>query len=365
MRVAHIDTERTWRGGEQQLFSLVQALKKRGHEDWVVLRSNSALHERLKDQNISIMESNPLGEWDLAAAWFLNGKLKKEKIDVVHAHTGHGVALAVTATLGTKIPVVAARRVDFHLRDNFFSRWKYQRVAKICAVSEKIRQILIQDGVPEEKISVIYDGIDPDRYTDVQALTREELGISKENIVIGQIAALEGHKDQSTFLDSIVQLYSQYPEIRVFILGEGRLRKLLEARTETLGLNGIVKFLGFKNEPLRYLAAFDVFCLSSCEEGLGTSILDAMALKIPVVATAAGGIPEVVENGVTGYLAEVRNPYSLAQALAKAIREKSRNNALLQSARDKSNQFNISFTTSYTEALYKSLLNGHSKNIEG
>src|SRR5690348_6278918 len=121
MRIAHIDTERTWRGGQQQLFSLIHALRTRGHDNWVVLRSNGALHERLKDRHFPLIESNPLGEWDLKAAFVLNRKLKREKIDIVHAHTGHGIALAVTATLGTSIPVVATRRVDFHLCKNIFS----------------------------------------------------------------------------------------------------------------------------------------------------------------------------------------------------------------------------------------------------
>jgi glycosyltransferase involved in cell wall biosynthesis len=139
--------------------------------------------------------------------------------------------------------------------------------------------------------------------------------------VVGNVAALTGHKDHATLIEAAGLVLRARPETRFVIVGEGPLRRELEARVREGGLAGRVAFAGFRDDVDRLLPAFDVFCLSSQLEGLGTSVLDAMAFGRPVVATAAGGIPEAVEDGVTGRVVPVRDPVALARALLDVLRD--------------------------------------------
>jgi glycosyltransferase involved in cell wall biosynthesis len=183
----------------------MEGLEKNGHHNVAVVWKGGALAQRLKGK-IPLWEMRPLGEWDFIAAHQLNRQLKRERIDLLHAHSGHGAALAAFASLGTKIPVIVTRRVDFHLSGNIFSRWKYKRARRIVAISNGVKQILLQDGIPPEKISVVPSGVDFNRYTTVKAISRAELKVPSETILIGQVAALAPHKDQNNLLEAIAHL---------------------------------------------------------------------------------------------------------------------------------------------------------------
>ena len=136
---------------------------------------------------------------------------------------------------------------------------------------------------------------------------------------MGNVAALTGHKDHATLVEAMALLRPRAPEARLVIAGEGELRSDLEALVRERGLEDRVIFAGFRRDLDRLLPAFSVFCLSSHLEGLGTSVLDAMAFGLPVVATAAGGIPEAVQDGVTGRVVPPRDPGALAGALAEVL----------------------------------------------
>jgi len=321
LKILHINTERTWRGGEQQVFFLVEGLNKKGHENITLLRRDSIFSQRMKEAGFRTLEIFPWGEWDFYNAHFINKWLKKERIDVIHAHTAHGAALAVLATFGTKIPIVVARRVDFHLSKNPFSRLKYRRARKIIAISQGVQKVLIEDGIPEDKIVIVPSGVDFSRYEQVVKATHGEMRLSKEAIIVGQVAALADHKDQITFLKAMAILMEDMPEVRIVLVGTGELLLDLKNLVHDLKIETNVRFLGFQEYPLNFLAGFDVFCLSSKLEGLGTSILDAMALRIPVVATKTGGIPELIEDKVSGYLVDPQNPEKLALVVKKAIQK--------------------------------------------
>jgi len=358
LHIAHIDTEATWRGGEQQVFSLIRGLTDRGHSALAVVRKGGALQQKLQGEPVGVMPLRPLGEWDFIAAHFLNRKLKEEKVDIVHAHTAHGVALAALATLGTTIPIVVTRRVDFHLRPHFFSRWKYGRARKIIAISERVREVLLRDGILKEKLALVPSGIDPARFSNLSRASRADLQVGDEAIVIGQVAALAPHKDQVTFLKAVALIREKFRRVRAVIVGEGEERHRLEKLATELNITDIVRFLGFKEDPLRYLMAFDIFCLSSKEEGLGTSVLDAMALRIPVVATETGGIPELIEDGMTGYLTPPGNPEQLAAALTRAILNlgKEVTREICLRAFEKSRDWTISRTVNLTEEVYREVV---------
>jgi len=356
MRIAHIDTERTWRGGQQQVFSLIQGLKKRGHENLCVVWKGSPLAERLKGIQETVVEIRPWGEWDVWAGCALKKLFRNQKPDVIHAHSGHAVALAALGTRGSQIPLIVTRRVDFPLSKNPFSKWKYKQAEKIIVISDKIREVMTESGINDNRITLVPSGVDFERYKSVKKVSKNEMGVPSDACVIGQVAALAPHKDQETFIKAMVHLKEVVPSVHGVLVGEGELRDSLVRLAQESGVSDRIHFLGFQSEALNFLSAFDIFCLSSKTEGLGTALIDAMFLKVPVVATRAGGIPELIEEGVTGFLAEPRNPADLAAVLQRAIQSLGNNEGICRRAYEKARKYDVIHTIEGTERVYKEVI---------
>jgi L-malate glycosyltransferase len=186
-------------------------------------------------------------------------------------------------------------------------------------VSEAIAAVFRKDRLPPEWVRVVHEGV-PDRPPQPGGRDAlRELGIPDGAPVVGNVAALTGHKDHATLLAAAARVATRAPDARFVIVGDGELREELEALSRRLGLERRCLFAGFRADLDRLIPAFTVFCLSSHMEGLGTSLLDAMAFGVPVVATAAGGIPEVVADGITGRVVPPRDADALAAALVDAL----------------------------------------------
>jgi glycosyltransferase involved in cell wall biosynthesis len=246
---------------------------------------------------------------------------------VLHAHDPHAVALgALALSIGPRGPrpvLVAARRVDFHIRANTFSQWKYRQVRHFITASAAIAEMLHEDGIERDRITTIHEGVDIERVQQLPpANIHEEYWLPVGVPVVGNIAALVPHKGQKYLVDAAVLLRRQIPDAHVIILGEGELRAALERQVKELHLEKHVLLPGFRGDVLALLKAFDVFVMSSVTEGLGTSLLDAMAAARPIVATRAGGIPEVVVNGETGLLVPARDARQLANAIARLLKDR-------------------------------------------
>ena len=263
----------------------------------------------------------PWGEWDLWAAARLGRFARQNGVSLLHAHTGHAVGLGALAVWRTAIPLVATRRVDFPLGSGFFSQWKYRRLGALAVLSTAIRRVALEGGIPENKIIVIPSGIDPAGYPRVEDrdLLRLKYGFSKEDQLIVNVGALVPHKDQATFLRAAAQVALTFPKSKFVILGEGPLRKELEALAEKLGLNDRVFLLGHRPEVLEYVAMADLFVFSSVEEGLGSTLLDAFVIGVPTVATAAGGIPDLYGGSAAPELSAPRDARSLADNMRRVL----------------------------------------------
>jgi glycosyltransferase involved in cell wall biosynthesis len=181
--------------------------------------------------------------------------------------------------------------------------------------------VLESCGLPADTLRVVHEGV-PDRAP--QPGGREalrELGIPPDALVVGNVAALTDHKDHETLLAAAALVVARVPSARFVVVGDGELRASLAGRARALGLGERCVFAGFRTDLDRLVPAFDVFCLTSHMEGLGTSLLDAMAFGRPVVATRAGGIPEAVADGLTGCVVEPRDAPALADALVAVLED--------------------------------------------
>lgn len=320
----HVDTARSWRGGQNQVLLTVLGLRARGHRAVLVAHGNGELGRRAAGGDL--VRFNPRGEMDLTAAWKLAQIIREVRPDLVHAHDPHAVALAAFALSVRPTPrrpwLVAARRVDFHLKQNAFSRWKYRQVDLFICASNAIRQILVADGVSNERTVTVYEGVDVDRIEKTPAARGDaEFWLPAEVPVVGNIAALVPHKGQRYFIEAAPFVLRYVPEARFVIVGAGELADALKREIRHRGLERRVILAGFRPDALSLLKRFDLFVLSSVTEGLGTSLLDAMACRKAVVATRAGGIPEVVVHEETGLLVPPRDAAGLADAIVRLLKD--------------------------------------------
>lgn len=319
----HIDTARTWRGGQNQVLLTVLGLRAMGHRTMLVAHGEGELRQRARE-GLDLVALAPKTEMDLGAAWRLLRLIKRVRPEIVHAHDPHAVAMAALAlsmsTDALKPPLVAARRVDFHLKGNALSRWKYRQVECFICASEAIRQMLLSDGVPESRAVTVYEGIDLDRAAAAPpAPLHAEFWLPHNAPIVGNVAALVPHKGQKYLIDAAALVVQKVPDARFIIAGEGELRPSLERQIKERRLEKHVFLAGFRPDVMSVHKAFDLFVMSSVTEGLGSSLLDAMSCEKAIVATTAGGIPEAVVDRETGLLVPPRDPEAMARAIVALL----------------------------------------------
>lgn len=320
----HIDTARTWRGGQNQVLLTVLGMRAEGHRAMLVAHPSGELRSRA-EEGLELVPLAPDHELDLKAGWRLSRLLQRLKPDIVHAHDPHAVAMAsVAMSMLTRMPapvLVAARRVDFRLKRNSFSRWKYRQVKLFIASSHAIRDLLIRDGVDAARVITVHEGIDAERMAQLEATSvHQTFWLPHGAPVVGNVAALVPHKGQRHLLDAVPRVLREVPDARFVILGEGPLRPELEQQVRHLHLEKHVLMPGFRADVLSLIKSFDLVVMSSETEGLGTSLLDAMAAARACVGTRVGGIPEVIADGATGLLVPPHDPAALARAIVRLLK---------------------------------------------
>lgn len=321
----HIDTARTWRGGQSQVKHTVMGLRARGHRTALAAHPQGELFTRMSEG----MDLIPLGarsEIDLAAAWRLSRVIKSLRPDVIHAHDPHAVAMAAMAlSIAAPRPrpaLVASRRIEYRIARNSFSRWKYSQVDCFLAISRAVGDRLVADGIPRSRIAVVHEGVDVERIVSLPpGNVHAALFLPTHAPVVGTVGALVAQKAQHTLVDAAALVVRQVPDARFVILGDGELRGDLEEQIRRLHLERHVFLGGFRADAIELMKDFDVFALSSTHEGMCTSLVDAMAAAKAAVATAVGGVPEVVADGATGFLVPVRDHTAMADKIVRLLKD--------------------------------------------
>ena len=357
--ILHLNNAKTWRGGEQQLAYLVQGLKQKKIPQIVVGQPGSELQKRISDK-VEFIPLKTRGEYDIFAAYKIYKLCKQRGVKLIHTHTGgsHGIGLLVKFFL-KNVFLLVSRRVDFHINKNYFSKKKYfsNQIDYFLCVSDRIKEVLLEDGILPEKLITVHSGIDLEKFKsyNLQKNIKEELGISKDTVLIGNVAALVDHKDQKTLLKAISNMKTK-KKFKVLILGSGELENNLKELSKELRLEDQILFLGFKSNILDYYFSFDIFVMSSKEEGLGTAILDAMAVGLPIASTSGGGISEILGTGVGSFLVDVGDYKSLANCLDKLVDDKKLRELFGKKNKVEVKNFSIEKTIQKTYEIYLSLL---------
>ena len=296
-----------------------------GHRAVLVAHSEGELFRRASE-GTDLVPLAPVNEVDLATAWKLSKIVRQWQPAIVHAHDPHAVSMAALAlSFGAPSPrpkLIASRRVDFHLQSHAFSQWKYRQMDGFIAASHAIKAILVQDGIPAGRIDVVHDGIDVEKIAHRQATDlHAEYWLPRGAPVMVNVGALVPHKGQKHLIDAMPAVLREVPDAQLIIFGEGDLRAALEKQVKHLNLGKRVLLPGFREDVLSLVKTADLFVMSSITEGLGSAVLDAMAMGQAVVGTTAGGIPEAVVPYETGLLVEPGNSKELAGAIVTLLKD--------------------------------------------
>lgn len=338
MKILHLSSEKTWRGGEQQIAYLVEEQIASGEDVMVLCRRDSVFEKYCLDNDVPFESLGFSNNFDLSTANGLRKLQKKLSFDIIHIHSSRSHSIAIIASnLGMKANLILSRRVDFNSSGNPLSNYKYnhKQIKKVICVSEKVKEIIGTTIKDKNKLCVVYDGIDLKRFEGNQNnhILHQEFGLSEETKIVANISALADHKDYITFVNTVAEFTNKYAEpVKFFIIGEGECREDIETHIQKTGTSDSIIMTGFRNDIPAIFKEIDVFLMTSKEEGLGSTVLDAFANHIPVVATAGGGIPEVVKHNETGLLAPIKDAKILADYVHTMLFNQNLRNSVIENA---------------------------------
>jgi L-malate glycosyltransferase len=357
LKVLHLSSEKSWRGGEQQIAYLIEELNTMGISNFAAVKKGSRFEEHCTQNNIPFVSLPFANTLDFLTAKAIARFCKKNQIDIVHMHSAksHGIGV-LSAVFGNRTPLVLSRRVDFLPKNNFLTRWRYNHPAikAILCVSNKITEIMRAYVSNPERCITVHSGIDLKRFQPIPEghSLRSEFAIPAGCSLIGNTSALEHHKDYHTFIHTVKELLDKRQTVKAFIVGKGSLEATLRQQARQLRVDESVIFTGFRTDIGSVLHSLDVFLITSETEGLGTSVLDAFACGLPVVATAAGGIPEMVEHGYSGLLAPVGDYKKLAELVSAVLDNKELREKLIVGGKEKLSHFTKKSTAEKTLTVY-------------
>ncbi len=361
MRILQLVSEKSWRGGEQQVAYLIDELQKLNVTSHVACRRNTPFEAYCIKKGIPHIALGFRNEFDLQTALKIKAYCRQHNIDLVHAHSGHSHAISVWAhLLGNKIPIVLSRRVDNPVKNNLLSGYKYNYpgIARVVCVSDKIKEVVSRSLKNPEITTTVYSGIDLGRFTNCKNSRKlhTEFNLPDSQLIVGNISAISPHKDYYTFVDTAEQVLKQRTDITFFIIGDGPERAAIESYIANKSLTEQIILTGFRNDVPELMCELDAMLITSETEGLGTTILDAFAAGTPVVATAAGGIPELVQDGYTGMLAPVKSPEQIAGKLLEVLQSPDLRGTIVKNAGAKVLLYAKEQTALKTLSVYKEIL---------
>ena len=316
LRILHVDAGDSWRGGQRQALLLAAGLSELGDDSLLVSQSQGPLAVRAAAAGVPVSAVHMRTEWHPGAVRQLRRVIREYAPDVVHAHDarGHGLALLALVSLPRRErpPLVVTRRVVFPPRSVHF---KYgARVAQLIAISHAVRDSMVAAGIRRERISVVHSGV-PTPAVAARRDWRKECHWPASSVICGVVGAMTSEKGfaEITAVARCLPADAAQDARLVLIGGE-------PSERSTMG--GIeVHRPGFVDDVHEAMAGLDVLWHPSVSEGLGTAVIDSMALGIPPVAYATGGLPELIEDGVNGLLAPPGDAPLFAAAAAKLIRD--------------------------------------------
>ncbi|MGO8817517.1 MAG: glycosyltransferase family 4 protein [Terriglobia bacterium] len=360
LRIAHIDTGWTLRGGQRQLLFLAHGLRERGHDQAIVCLEGSNLEDRAQQDGFHAFSLPAYDPGHSLGIMLWRQQLKAWPPQLIHAHDGRGQTLAWLASLGLPVLRVASRRVTFFPSDRWTYRLKYSRTCHaVVAVSENIRELSVRAGVPRERITVIPDGIEvpAELPTAVgRSRVRAAWRCAESEFVVGMLGASTPEKGRDVAFEAMRLLTERLPNARLVLGGEESAEPNQGSQIESASGADRILSLGAVGDLADFFLGLDLFIMPSRAEGLGSSALWAMAYGLPVVATRVGGLAEIVVENETGWLIPPGSAQALADAIVMAARDRAKLEDFGRNGRQRAEGFSAAIMVERTENLYHHLI---------
>ncbi|MEE4178170.1 MAG: glycosyltransferase family 4 protein [Bacteroides sp.] len=359
-RILHVSSSRSWRGSEQQVSYLLDELKAQEWPSLLLCRSKSALRRYSKRHRIESISFKSRGFWNYLLAREICHQYRKRPFDLIHVHDSRAHAAAILARwMGVRLPVVVSRFAVATEKASWFTRRLFNHPANkaIVCVSEAVRNSL--DPIIRKKalLRVIPSGIDPEEF-DVEVphgRLRREYFIPDDYALVGNVAALVSHKDYHTFLKTAKILLEQNPKMFFLAIGDGPLHDEIEKAAEKMELKDHFRITGSRKDLPEVLSQLDVLMSSSVTEGPATTVLNAFAAGIPVAATAAGSVPEMVKHEHSGMLSPVGDAQELANHVLRILNDETLRIRIIAGGKEKLQRFHRKVMAEKMLALYLEL----------
>jgi len=371
LNILQITTGTTWSGGQEQVYQLSKGLVQKGHEITLICPPGSSLGDKLEKMNLPVERIQMRGELDFLAIPQIIKVMAQKNFDLVNAHRPTAHMLAWIASILKGIPTfIVTRRVALPIRNPLSAKLKYTfKVSKIIAVSQSVRQVLINSGVPPARIEVIYSGTDLERFSPLRidgASFRQALGLDPSLPLVG---AIGNHSPQNLrgynyFLRAAAEVIKAVPHARFIVVGEGTSCKELLTLSKNMGLANHLLFLGFRENVPELLAAIDLLVSAALTDGFSGVIREAMAMKKPVVATQVDGNRELIQDGINGLLVPPADANALAEKIIYLL--KHRDLALDMGSKGRSvveRSFSVQQMVENTERLYYEMVEGKTERV--
>jgi len=322
MHILHIETGRNLYGGALQVLYLLRGLREKGVENILVCTAGSDIC-RTAAPYADVRAMPMKGELDLPFGVRLVRLTKACGPDIIHVHSRRGADLwGALAARCRRVPAVITRRVD-NPEPALMARLKYRFYDRIVTISEGIRRVLLSEGIPKDKIVCVPSGVDHQRYRQPcdRRWFQREFDLLPTHRTIAMIAQFIPRKGHRILIEAARQILVSWPDARFLLFGKGPLEKEIQRLCEHNRIADKVIFGGYRDDLERILPCLDLLVHPAEMEGLGVSLLQAAAAGIPIVASRVGGIPEIVHDGLNGYLVEAGDVSGLTGRVTTILAE--------------------------------------------
>lgn len=359
MKILHIETGMHRYGGAQQVLYLLEQLRDAPMTNVLLCCPGSAVGEAAKRLGVPVRHLDAPGATGLALLRSLNRTLKAEQPNLVHVHSRR-LGMDLFGGLAARrrgIPAIVSRRVD-NPEPRWLARLKYRPYARVIAISEGIRQVMLGEGMDPSKVVTVRSAVDVGacRQPCDPARFRETFGLTGEGPVIAVIAQLIERKGHRHLIAALPEIEQRWPGLQTLFFGQGALRDALAQSIRDNNLRS-VKLAGFRDDLARWLGCFDVVVHPADREGLGVALLQASAAGAPIIATRAGGMPEIVRDGENGLLIEPGDVAALRESLIRLLDDKALRQRMGQRGREiTETEFSTAVMAEGNLAIYRQVL---------
>lgn len=329
MKILNITTITELRGGDAQMYTVYNLLKdKIDVKEYILCPEDSVLAGICKADNAKYFTYKKNGFKLINLVLAILKICKDQPISIIHIHDSSALNAGLIAMkfLKKSTHLILSRKRNNSIKNKFLNRFKYSHpsIEKIICVSKAVESIF-ENIIPDKnRLLTIYDAIDVSKFRKKKntQLLHKEFNLSPDTFIVGNIAGLTNQKDIYTFIDTAKKIKeknnTKHP-IKFVVIGDGVLKDELIEYAKSIQIHNDIIFTGFRNNVIDLLPEFNVFLITSITEGLPLSIYEAFACEVPVVSTRSGGIPEVIENGKTGFLADLKDSDCLANSVLEIL----------------------------------------------